>query len=234
MTTTRTGPEFRDAWRAVLAYALLAGVLLVVVGVPLVTAWQGAPIHTESLGTLDLFAAHALLAVFLGIWFALQQRDGPRTFLALPRGEWPRRLGAGIRLGLAGWLLTLGTMATLALLTGSEEREPAPEFVEFVTWLVAQPLGLRVLLVVSAMTIEEAFFRAFLQPRAGIAVATGCFALGHVGYGSPMMGLGVLVIGLVLALAFRRRGDVAVCVVAHGVFDAVQLLVVLPLVAARL
>jgi membrane protease YdiL (CAAX protease family) len=49
-----------------------------------------------------------------------------------------------------------------------------------------------------------------------------------------MMGLGVLVIGLVLALAFRRRGDVAVCVVAHGVFDAVQLLVVLPLVAARL
>jgi membrane protease YdiL (CAAX protease family) len=126
-------------------------------------------------------------------------------------------------------VLTLATKAT-----ETEPGAPPEEFVGFITWLARRPFGLRLALVLTAMTVEEAFFRAFLQPRIGIALATLAFALGHVGYGSPQMGAGVLVIGLVLALDFRRRGDLAVCAIAHGVFDAIQLLIVLPLAASQL
>ena len=84
------------------------------------------------------------------------------------------------------------------------------------------------------MVIEEAFFRAFLQPRFGLATATVSFALSHANYGSPVMGSGVLVIGLILGLTFRRHQDLAICALAHGTFDGIQLLIVLPFVASRL
>jgi len=71
-------------------------------------------------------------------------------------------------------------------------------------------------------------------PRIGIVLATCCFALGHVNYGSPAMGGGVFVIGWVLGRAFTRSDDLAVCAVAHGTFDAIQLLIVLPLVASQI
>jgi membrane protease YdiL (CAAX protease family) len=227
-------PEFREPWRAALAYGLLAAVLLVVVGFPVLAAWRDAPITTAHLGIFDLFLAHALMAALLAVWFLLQQRDDLRTFLALPRGRWKPRLLAGVQLGLTGWLLTVTAMIALALVTDAEGSETPKDFLEFVTWLATRPLPLRVLLIASAMTVEEAFFRAFLQPRLGLLVATGAFVLGHVGYGSPSMGAGVLVIGSILALAFRRRPDLAVCALAHGVFDSIQLLVILPMIASRI
>jgi membrane protease YdiL (CAAX protease family) len=226
-------PEFRDPWRAVLAYGLLAAVLIVVVGLPVLAAWRDEPITTAHLGLFDLFVVQALLVGMLAVWFLLQQRDDLRTFLALPRGNWRPRVLAGLQLGLTGWLLTVTAMLALALVTDAEGTETPKDFLEFVTWLATRPLPLRLLLIASAMTVEEAFFRAFLQPRVGLVVATGAFVLGHVGYGSPSMGAGVLVIGSILALAFRRRPDLAVCALAHGVFDSIQLLVILPMVASR-
>jgi membrane protease YdiL (CAAX protease family) len=121
-----------------------------------------------------------------------------------------------------------------ALAGRPRDRDPRPSFTDVVVWMAQRPLPLRVAVIVVAMVVEEAFFRGFLQPRFGIVTATLCFALGHVNYGSPIMGGGVFVIGLVLALAFRRYDDLAVCAVAHGVFDAIQLLIILPLIASQL
>jgi membrane protease YdiL (CAAX protease family) len=234
VTLRSAAPEFMDPWRAALAYALLAAVLTVVVGLPLAVAWRDGPPAPRGLGTFDLFAGHLLLAAFLVVWFALQQRDEWRAFLALPSGGWPGRLAAGARLGLAGWLLTLAAMAALGSLATAAGVQPREGFSDLVVWLATRPLGLRVLLIASAMVVEETFFRAFLQPRIGLIPATACFALGHAAYGSPTMSGGVLVIGLVLGLSFRRHRDLLLCITAHGVFDAIQLLVVLPLAAPHL
>jgi membrane protease YdiL (CAAX protease family) len=40
--------------------------------------------------------------------------------------------------------------------------------------------------------------------------------------------VGVFTISLVIGRAFERTGDLLPCVVAHGIFDGVQLLVILP------
>ena len=55
------------------------------------------------------------------------------------------------------------------------------------------------------------------------------FALGHVGYGQPFLLLGVTVLSVIYGLLARWRGNVWAAVVAHTLFDAVQLLVIIPL-----
>jgi membrane protease YdiL (CAAX protease family) len=174
------------------------------------------------------------LASFLTSWFTLQRGATWREFLHLERAPWGPRLVEGMRVGVTGWLMTLAAMMVLGGVARVIEVEPQEGFTDLVVWLARRPLALRVLLIAVAMIVEEAFFRSFLQPRLGFATATVCFALSHVNYGSPVMGAGIFVIGSILGLAFRRRQDLMVCAVAHGVFDAIQLLIVLPLVASRL
>ena len=226
--------EFHARWRAIVAYALLGTVLAVIVVLPIVGAHGGAaPSDLTGLGLLEVFSGQIVLAVFLAVWFALQQRDDLRTFLALPRGPWWPRVRRGVRVGFAGWLVTLTAMSLLTAVAKLVELEPREGFVDLVIWLATRPLAFRVALVLAAMSVEEAFFRAFLQPRIGLVPATVCFAIGHMNYGSPAMGGGVFVIGALLGLAFRRDRDLAVCMIGHGTFDAIQLLVVLPLIASR-
>jgi membrane protease YdiL (CAAX protease family) len=55
--------------------------------------------------------------------------------------------------------------------------------------------------VLSAMTVEEAFFRSFLQKRIGLIASTILFALAHFTYGNPL-----LLIGVTVDLARHRRG----------------------------
>jgi membrane protease YdiL (CAAX protease family) len=213
---------------------LLGAVLVVIVVVPLFGGRDAAPPDLSGAGLLRIFSGQILLASFLAMWFALQQRDGWRTFLALPTGAWPPRLRRGLRLGLSGWAITLAAMAILSVASSMVAIEPREGFTDLVVWLATRPLVFRVALVAAAMSVEEAFFRAFLQPRIGLFAATACFAISHLSYGSPAMGGGVFVIGTMLGLAFRRHRDLAVCMVGHGTFDAIQLLVVLPLVATRI
>jgi membrane protease YdiL (CAAX protease family) len=78
------------------------------------------------------------------------------------------------------------------------------------------------------MTVEEGFFRAFLQTRIGWIPSSILFALGHAGYGLPMMLFSVFVISLVIGWSLRRTGRLLPCIVAHGVFDAIQLLIIMP------
>ena len=228
------GTEFPTRWRALCAYGLLAIVFVLTVALPIAAYWRGAPVDAETMGVGALFAGQAVLASFLALWFALRTRTSLRSFLKLPTGRWPQRIVEGIRVGILGWMLTLTSMIALGIVTRGGTLAPHPGFAQLMVWMARRPLTLRLGLIVTAMVVEEAFFRAFVQARVGIVLATLWFALGHMNYGSPTMGLGVLVIGVVLGRAYQRTEDIAICAIAHGTFDAIQLLVVLPLIAAHL
>ena len=68
----------------------------------------------------------------------------------------------------------------------------------------------------------------------GVLVSTALFALAHLGYGQPFMLVGVTLLSLLYAELRRRRGSVWAPIAAHAIFDLVQLLVVVPLVATAL
>ncbi|HEY2385834.1 MAG TPA: type II CAAX endopeptidase family protein [Candidatus Binatia bacterium] len=227
-------PEFATPWRAGVAYGLLALVLLLTVALPIFTFWHGTTLTVDTLGSGGLFQGQLVLAAFLLGWFVLQRRAGLRAFLHLSAGAWGRRLTDGLWTGFRGWLVTMVVMAALGVAARGTGVQPNAGFADLIVWMARRPFLLRVAVIVTAMIVEEAFFRAFLQPRVGLVLATMLFALSHVNYGSPTMGGGVFVIGWILGRAFTRTDDLAVCAVAHGTFDAIQLLVVLPLVASQL
>ena len=97
-------------------------------------------------------------------------------------------------------------------------------------WLVALPAWKKMLVVLSAMTIEEAFFRGWLQKRIGLIGSTVLFALAHAGYGQPLLLIGVSMISLVIGTAFYRTKNLIPGIIAHGIFDAMQIFVLIPIV----
>lgn len=238
---------FPAGWRAALAVALLVGLLATIVVQPVLgLAGPGATVDLEGASYARLFHAHALLGAFLLAWWALAGFPALSDFLSLPSREIARRLALGAGAGLGAWAITIGTMSVVGggllwlaggLDAGSDGTAAiAPDSAgvvpEAIEYLVGLSVPRRLLLVASAGVFEEAFFRGFLQPRAGLLLSSLLFTASHAGYGSPLLMVGVLLLSLVLGRLFRERQDVLPCMVAHSVFDAVQLLVVLPLVAA--
>ena len=55
------------------------------------------------------------------------------------------------------------------------------------------------------------------------------FVLAHANYEQPLMLVGVGILSLIFALLVRWRQNIWAAVAAHTVFDAIQLLVVVPL-----
>lgn len=224
--------RFRSAAARWAAYAWL-GALLFLLTALITRASQ----HTPTSGELaripfySLFTMHAILIVFLAGWWALTQRPPLRAFLNLPREHTGEALMGGFAIGLAGWIVTL--MAALligAILTATglapKNMTPPP----MIAWLAAQPIWRKALIVLSAMTVEEAFFRGWLQKRVGLIASTILFALAHSGFGQPLLLIGVSVVSLVIGTAFYRTKNLLPGVIAHGVFDAVQLFVIIPIV----
>ena len=97
-----------------------------------------------------------------------------------------------------------------------------------IVWLVSQPLWVKLSIVVSAMVVEELFFRSFLQTRVGPVAATLMFTAAHGVYGQPLVLVGILVISTVLSITYATYRNVLPCIVAHGVFDAIQMFVIIP------
>ncbi|MGH9361704.1 MAG: lysostaphin resistance A-like protein, partial [Thermoanaerobaculia bacterium] len=141
-----------------------------------------------------------------------------------------REVGLGLVLGVAIWAAALGVLMAVALLVlalGGEELLPkAPP--ALVPWIAALPWSVRLLVSLSAGAVEETFFRGFLQPRVGIFLATLLFALAHASYGQPLMLVGVAVLSLLYGALVRWRQSVWAAIAAHALFDAVQLLVIVP------
>lgn len=142
----------------------------------------------------------------------------------------PGELGLGVVLGVGAWLAVIAALLVVALvlyLTGGESALPkAPP--TLVPFLAGLPVIVRLLVSLSAGVVEEFFFRGFLQPRIGIWLSTALFVLAHFSYGQPFMLVGITVLSLIYGLIVRWRQTIWPAIVAHTLFDAVQLLVMIP------
>lgn len=143
-----------------------------------------------------------------------------------------RELAVGAVAGVGAWLAVLCGVLFFALvlsaLSGEELLPQAPPAV--IPWLAGRPVLLRLAIAASAGLVEETFFRGFLQPRIGIALSTVFFALAHLSYDQPIMLVGVTLLSLLYGLLTRWRQNIWPAIVAHFLFDAIQLLVVIPAV----
>jgi hypothetical protein len=153
-----------------------------------------------------LFVLHAVLVIFLIGWWAASGRPPLKEFLNI-RHERPAEVVAiGTAVGVGGWMITLtaALVATL-ILRGVGAMDTPPEPPAMIGWMANLALWKKALIVLSAMT------------------------LAHFTYGNPLLLIGVTVVSLVIGITFYRTKNVVPGVIAHGVFDAIQLFVIVPL-----
>ena len=229
--------EFPSPVRRVLAYVVLSCTLGLTAVLPLSHLGKPAPeFAVDRIALPELFLGHALLMSCLLIWWALAGFRPLRGFLHLRLAQPLQQLRAGILTGLSGWAVTVLTMTLAGALLGVGREASVDGTVEQIPALmraiVGLPLLTRVALVCSAGIVEELFFRSFLQARSGLVLSTLLFTASHASYGMPLMLVGVFAVSVVLGLAFRRRDDIVPCMIAHALFDAIQLFVILPAVVA--
>jgi membrane protease YdiL (CAAX protease family) len=232
-------PAFEPWLRRALGTTVVAVILWGAAFAPLASLGE-APPDTAELTIPRLFFLHGLLVAALAAWYAvgyLPRLGGPDWRAAFGLQASARHeLAVGTAVGLAIWLgvlLVLLLLAGLVSLLGGREALPQ-EPPAIVLWIGALPLWARASVAISAGVVEEVFFRGFLQPRVGALASTALFALAHLGYGQPFMLVGVTLLSLLYAELRRRRGSVWAPIAAHAIFDLVQLLVVVPLVARAL
>ena len=213
------------AYLWLLAFLVVLALLVTGSALTTVTAKQLADTPFYS-----LFLMHVILIAFLIGWWVATGFPDLREFLNI-RHERPAEVVAiGVSVGVGGWIFTLGMAMLVALLlqaTGVLDRPPDPP--AMIGWMAALAWWKKALIVLSAMTVEEFFFRSFLQKRIGLVASTILFALAHFTYGNPLLLIGVTVISLVIGVTFYRTKNVIPGIIAHGVFDAIQLFVIVPI-----
>ena len=198
----------------------------------LVTSSALTPVTTEQTREISFFAIfmmHAILVIFLIGWWLASGRPDIREFLNI-RHERPAEVAAiGVSVGVGGWMFTIITAMLIGLLlqaTGALDEPPQPP--AMIGWMAALPIWKKALIILSAMTVEEFFFRSFLQKRIGLVASTVLFALAHFTYGNPLMLIGITLVSFVIGVTFYRTKNVVPGIIAHGVFDAIQLFVIVP------
>lgn len=213
------------------AYAWLGGFMLLLAA--LVTGAALKPATSSQLAKtpfFSLFALHAILLIFLAGWWLLSGRPNLREYFNIQRQPAGEVLMTGIAVGVGGWIFTLLTAACVAMILKNVGMLPEqPEPPAMIGWMAALPIWKKALIVLSAMTVEELFFRSWLQKRVGLIASTLLFALAHFTYGQPLLLIGVTIISLVIGVTFYRTKNVVPGIIAHGVFDAIQLFVIVPL-----
>jgi membrane protease YdiL (CAAX protease family) len=236
------GREFPTAVRLAGGFGSLWAVLIAAVAMPAVVSSSRGGLEAGDLSFPTLFIGHAVLVGFLVVWWSLRRPIRPARFLYLS-GARVDDLAGGTLLGVRVWGITLGVALVAGLilqlgLSGIESATPAdidvPELPDVLVWMVDLPVGHKLLIVLAAMTVEEAFFRAFLQSRIGLLPSSLLFAFAHASYGLPTLMIGVFVVSIVIGRDFARHGRLLRCIMAHGVFDAIQLLIVVPYAVRQL
>ena len=178
-----------------------------------------------------LFALHWILIIFLLVWWLLTGRPNLLDFLNIRREEPGRAVLTGLAVGFGGWMFTLAVALLVGLIltaAGVIPKNPQPS--PMIGYMAGLALWKKVTIVFSAMTVEEFFFRGWLQKRVGLLASTVLFAVAHSGLGQPLLLIGVFIISIVIGFTFYRTKNLIPCIVAHGVFDAIQLFVILPVV----
>lgn len=232
-------PGFREPWRRALASALVTGILWIGVFSALGSIGLSLEPDLSQLSTPQLFLLHALLVATVVLWFLLgyagvgSPEPLGRQFLAqfgFLAPSVPQEIGLGVLLGIGAWVVVLGAIfafAAAVVAMGGEDALPKQP-PALIPWIAALPVGIRILISLSAGVVEETFFRGFLQPRIGVPLSTAFFVLAHFSYGQPFMLVGITLLSLIYGYLVRWRQNIWPAIAAHVLFDAVQLLVVVP------
>lgn len=226
---------FRDRFEStgvkILAYVWLGLFLLFLTLIIVMSAH--APPSAKDLARVpfySLFTLHAILIAFLLGWWLMAGRPPLLEFFNIQRERPGEAVMTGLAVGVGGWMVTIAIALAIALVlqaTGLLPKNPQPSAT--IAWMASLPLWKKILIVLSAMTVEEAFFRGWLQKRIGLIASTLLFALAHSGLGQPFLLIGVAIISLIIGFTFYRTKNLIPGIIAHGVFDAVQLFVIIPI-----
>lgn len=223
--------EFSSLWRRTLAALLFIEILTIAVFMP-VSMHELPEFDPQHVWFPMLFAGHVAITAFLFVWWRLRGDVSLGEFLSVSGGGLGKKLWQGVVYGAACWLFAITATATVGSFAEAAGGFSSPAPPEIVVWMAQLPFSHKLAIVVVSMTVEEAFFRAFLQPRVGLVPASILFALGHFSYGLPLLVVGVFAVALVIGRCFERTGDLLPCIVAHAVFNGIQLLIILPWVVA--
>jgi membrane protease YdiL (CAAX protease family) len=228
--------------RRVVALLLLWGVFVACVFYPAVSPGEAVDVDPATLWFPSIFIGHLVLTVFLLVWWGLAWPMPLRRFLRLEDAV-ADDLRFGLGVGVVGWVCAIAASGAVAAVVfgllghgadGTESLNQPFEVPPLLVWLSQLTVWRKLIVVAVAMTVEEAFYRAFLQTRLGWLLSSVIFALSHGGYGLPTLTASVFAVSLVIGWALRRRGNLLPCIVAHGIFDGVQLLVVMPIAVEHL
>ena len=244
-------PGFADpVWgdlRRLAAIVLLALVLWV--GVFAAVGQIGLPssideIDFERLSPLNLFLMHAILVVTLSAWMVLGYwRCGhdARTVVLSQLGlrtrtgqSVPVEVGIGLGAGVVLWagVLFVVLVAALAVNAADGFENVPTEAPKMVLWMGSLPVLTRLMVSLSAGVVEEIFFRGFLMPRVGLVTSNVLFVLAHLSYEQPFMLLGVALLSVAFSYLTIWRGNIWPAIAAHFLFDAIQLLIIVPTAAS--
>jgi membrane protease YdiL (CAAX protease family) len=233
-------PGFRQPWRRLGGSLVVASVLYVGVFLSLGNVGLAPVPLPREVPLPQLFTLQALFFLGLLVWlllgFAGHVPPGAsfpavlarQLGLAAPRPL--REVAIGLGLGVLAWpllILCLIVVAAVVLALGGQQllpRQPPP----LIVWIAGLPVGLKLSIALSAGVVEELFFRGLLQPRVGIAVSTLLFVLAHLSYQQPFLLVGIAVLSLLFAALVWWRQNVWPAIAAHFLFDAVQLLILIP------
>ena len=222
--------EFAPLWRRIFAAVLLVVVLAAIVFYPITEAPLRAAFDPEEVQFPELFVGHIVLLIFLLVWWALRSSRRATPISMFATGELVSDLRWGCIVGIGGWIATMAVTLTAAIIVSRfSVTSPGPDEVPpLMVWLAGLPTARKLLVIGAAMTVEEGFFRGFLQTRLGLGLSTILFTAAHASYGLPFMLVSVMTISLLIGGLYQWRGRLLPCVVAHGIFDGIQLLIVLP------
>ena len=245
-------PGFRSPLRRALALGFMGLVLWITLFSPLVAWGEPQEVDYDAIPFAMLFFVQGLLMATLVVWYGFgypfsgrvgRHSGGQRPYrfrllreLGLEVEDPWKEVRIGVVAGLFAWAAALGATMVFALilggllsLTGSEGLMPQ-EPPAAIVWIAGLPVAHRLAISVAAGVVEELFFRGFLQRRIGLLGATVFFVLAHAGYGQPMLFFSITLLSVFYGLLVKWRGNVLAAMVAHFLFDAVQLLVVIPAV----
>ncbi len=211
------------------AYAWLTLLIFVMSSLVVSSSQESGAPDLSQVAFWQLFVLHMLLLLFLAGWWVLSGQPRLSSYMNIQGDRLLEQVAIGGVVGVGGWLITIGlaVLIGLALTAGGvmpENMQPSP----MIPWMAGLAWWKKGLIVLSAMTVEEFFFRGWLQKRVGLVGSTIVFAIAHAGYGQPFMLIGITIISLVIGLTFYYTRRLIPCIIAHGMFDAIQIFVIIP------
>jgi len=226
---------------ALLGLVLFVGVFAAIGQIGLPSAMD--QIDFERLSPLRLFQMHAILVAMLAAWLVLGYwrcgHDAGTVVLSQlglrtrNSQTLPAEVGLGLGAGVVLWAGVLAVVLLTALVVGAAggfENLPN-EAPKMVLWMGGLPVVVRLMVSLSAGVVEEIFFRGFLMPRVGFGLSNVLFVLGHMSYEQPFMLLGVALLSIAFSMLTLWRGNIWPAIAAHFLFDAIQLLLIVPAAA---